>query len=592
MTRPCRSQEEMISRLISGDLCAEDKTKAETHLSTCPRCREYHEHLLADERLLASFAEKAISEIPSLEERILNRLTREPVPERRPSRWRWVPRFGYAWASAAAAAALLLLFLQLQKPPLTMAQVMETFEQQKWVHVRYDDGDESWICLEDGRQFASYGQGAADLVDYEKNIHQRYWPILGEYIHEWRAAEKPMPWERKTAWQQVMGTKFEAMNIGRKTPYREVHEEEIDGRVRVRIDQYREDALGRRILTLQVWADPETRLPVRKRERLFVDDRRKQEREYREGIFDFPETGPSSIYDLGVPRDLKVIRSDWLPEGDTDAERIVEAGKRARLAFPEHFRAVVWRADTPQTIDIIYWWGSPGSDWWEGDWSQVKTRQSRYFNVWSDPERYLPLPATIDKILEWATTQTPASVQLSDGERKYSARGMPQGRFDTGETPTVTVRHANTPIGVPVHQHQWPYIVPGFDTGFVFLEDAPDLPEGCIALRRTAAPQQIDYYIDPRLDHICMRKITWNKIGGVFEKAWEVELSDLVQLPEGQWYARRRTQINQPTSDGKQVGSGSEYITDVQVLAPDEFPLGVFSADEFLDGSYKVESPW
>ena len=206
---------------------------------------------------------------------------------------------------------------------VAFADVRAAFMAQPWVHLQYDNGTESWYNLKTGghchKQLYSYGDSFV-YINRTDNLRQRYTPEHGQHIRENRPAIYKdniiPPYEPKTAWDTIVGH-WEKIAEQGGSGYHEVEikVDTLDDKIAVRFDLYYNDAAGRRLLIKQIWADPQTRLPVKVWESLSLAQREEQNREYITGVFSFPETGPLSIYDLGVPKDLPVVRNyDKIPE--------------------------------------------------------------------------------------------------------------------------------------------------------------------------------------------------------------------------------------------------------------------------------------
>ena len=142
--------------------------------------------------------------------------------------------------------------------------------------------------------------------------------------------------------------------------------DQTHGEASIRFDCYLNDAAGRRLLIRQIWADPQTRLPLTIRERLQLAEREEQKRESITGTFDFPETGPASVYDLGVARDLPISRPTT--SRLAGVQEVLANAKAALERFPSRYRVVVWDNTRESEIDVI---------WRDG----VKIRFDLYFNL-------------------------------------------------------------------------------------------------------------------------------------------------------------------------------------------------------------------
>ena len=110
------------------------------------------------------------------------------------------------------------------------------------------------------------------------------------------------------------------------------------------------------------------------------------------------------------------------------------------------------------------------------------------------------------------------------------------------------------------------------------LTDTPHNVPGTVAVRVDATKnQRIDYYLDPRRDYICRRKVTWSG-GGEWSVRSIDELLDLQMLPSGQWFASKM-RFTRPTNR-KPV---TEFNVDIRLMKDDEFPPGVFDPKEIVE---------
>ena len=465
------------------------------------------------------------------------------------------------------------------------ADVEAAFLTQPWVHLKYDNGAELWYDLQNGRSYYKNWLGICDghcvFIDRVLNIRQRYVPEFGEHISEGRPVIYPegmIPlWEPKTAWEKVVGPMEKmAGNGGMRHWEVEKHLDQISGKQLVRFDRYYNDAVGRRLLIKQIWADPETRLPVKVWERLQLAHREEQNREFIIGQFDFPESGPTSIYDLGVPRDLPIVKN-YDKVAVPSIVEVVEAGKAATERFPTRYRAIRWDNDEESEIEVV---------WRNGE----KVHHYHYFNLPVDehPQYHLELPVTSEEVLNWTKTQPPVSIYIFDGERQYSRHQHPA--FDDMREPEVRVMRLKEDLlpsgSKPVEQ--WPYANRN-PNRFEYIEDAPDELSNYIGLRIDMADIRRDFYIDPERDYICVRWIWWKERSGKWEKKREYELSDFARLPQGQLYAKKRILITYPDPERGTDRGGANWNIDVKVLEEDEYPPDTFNGEKLLEGA-KIET--
>lgn len=495
-------------------------------------------------------------------------------------------------ASLSAAAAVLAVMAFTARPSVTLADVKAAVESQAWVHTTYDTGSEFWTSLRDGRHFFKKpATGSVSFTDHLRNIRQTYRPSSG-FIAETPIAvygdPKPPPWKPQTAWGAEFGYLERAMQRGADI---ERHTETVDGRRLVRFDCYYTDALDQRRLRSQTWADSETRLPVRYRGMVHVGKGKDMKLGWIEGKYDFPSTGPTSIYDLGVPRDIKIARVDQ-DGSPQEASALIEAGRQARSRWPERWRLVVW-SDKESEIYVVYCDGRPNYHPRRmPDFRGVRSRHARYSNCDPRyPKYHLPMPATVDQVLSWASRQLPRQVYLTDGEKDYT-------RSETGAWPPMfrkpddlpTLRITRGGMGVPgvssFFRFRWPAI--NVQGPFKILSDPtsavpPDVGiPGVILLRGGAGNTRQDYYIDPQKDHICVRLVRWDLREGAWEKNRDYEFSDLAQLPGGHWYPRRKRMLDHGGLNRGKAPREVAWNLNVKVLAVDEFPPDIFDAEKFV----------
>ncbi|MDQ3438974.1 MAG: hypothetical protein M3478_01335 [Planctomycetota bacterium] len=512
-----------------------------------------------------------------LDERILTDATRALHAPSAAGRLSNPMRF---WRRAAivllAIGAAAVLFAYLDRPSLTLAQVTAEYAKQKWVHVKYDNGQEHWTDLADGRYFFKDHDGRT--VYTEPNGLRLWWRADGTYISKdkWFRGDKP-PSERRdaTPWDRFVAPyETAAAKPGEGKPSIERHDDALGGRKLTRFDCYHTDAMDRRLLIRQVWADPRTRLPVQDREVLNLADRQEQKREAIVGKYDFPTTGPSSIHDVGVPQGLAVIDSEAKPADDV--AKVLEAAQAARDRFPSRHRLIVWTpADEMGAVDLIYRDGE-------------RFARTRYFV--SDQPGVPPFPknAVLDQVLAWLGTRVPVEIEIDDGTREFRRFN---NIYDEPGKPPATVRVTKFPKFPDNPNYlpgtQWPYL--GNGSGVVLLDPPPDAAKGLIILRRTFGDRRIEAWIDPSKDYACARDIWQNRVGGKWVDDRVTYYSDFAQAAGGQWYATdRRTEMSANAKLGTSASTHHEKI-ELKVLKPEEIPPGTFDGEKLLKDA-KLES--
>ncbi|UCF17765.1 MAG: hypothetical protein JSW59_09930, partial [Phycisphaerales bacterium] len=338
-------------------------------------------------------------------------------------------------------------------------------------------------------------------------------------------------------------------------------------------DIYYIDAIKKRLLTKQLWADTQTKLPIKIRKKLTSQERKDQNREYIEGVFSFPETGPSSIYDLGVPRDLPVAKS-YDQAADPVIKEIFETAKQYYENFPKRCRAVTWENDRESEIMVV---------WRDGE----KVRLHIYFNMVGQrrAQYHLDLPTTVEEILTWAKTQPPVAIYMDDEKRMYHRSHHPA--FEDMKTPKTRVRRSWRE-GLPEEAHfieeQWRYMNHRAER-FKYIDDAPESLSSYIGIRIESGDIRRDHYIDPEHDYIRVRNIWWKKRDGKWEKEGEYATVEMSQLPDGQWCVTKRKLITYPNPERGTSGREYNYTIDIKLLEKGEFPPDTFNGEKLMEGA-------
>jgi hypothetical protein len=484
------------------------------------------------------------------------------------------------WRKAAGMAAMigilvLIYFIFTESPALTLAQVQSALKEQTWVHVKYDNGREEWTNLRDGQFFFKDVDGFTMFTDYAQGVRYDCWPESGKYISEIKIpASSSSP--QKYVWNLILDSldKYKSGSASKA----ELQFDVIDGRRLARFESFTIDGLGKRVIVEKTWVDPETRLPVRVWRYLSLAEREEQKRESITGNYDFPVSGPSSIYDLGVSRDLEIVKKGEKTK-DPSVIEILEAGKKAYKNFPQKVRIINYVISRAAEIDIIYR-------------NDLKYRGERFFNFIPSNQEYqkyhINPTATPDQVLEWSRNQIPVSIHVGDGQKEFSRNNRHPGVSNSGET-TVRVLRFDPRHPIPFAdwppRHQWTYAIAGGLASFELLTSSPDLPPGCIALRQTAGDDRRDYYIDPAHDYSEVKEIGWKRPSGNWEKDWEYSLSDFTQLATGQWYAAKLNEISYPDAKRGTSRGDTTWRIDIRTLEESEFPTDAFNGEKLLQGA-------
>jgi len=476
------------------------------------------------------------------------------------------------------AAALILQNGSVDIASVTWANMQEAFLAQPWVHVKYDNGREEWMNIREGKHFYISELGWRFFDDCTSNTRLAY-SLNSDHITEVKSKTYPdgkvPPWEPRIAWEAVLGFSEEGENrrLGLYTDI-ERYFDTINGRDAVRFDIYYLGALDSRNLVSQIWADPESRLPIRIRSRLNLALRERYEVDYITGEYDFPDTGPESIFDLGVPSNLKIVsRVESVDTISTEVQQILQAGEKATQEFPKRYRAIVWRGQEHGAIKVLYR-------------NKDSLHFLNYFNLDGQkyPDCHIDIPATTAEILAWTTNQIPVEVGVFDGDNIYR-RSNVHPYHDIHKQTKVQVHRALTypmPSWFYLEDDFWPYFY-SKNKSLKIITYHSETPPGCVALSNG----NTYYFVDPLKDYISVKRIYVRNVDGQEIKTSETSLSNFIQLPTGHWYPQKRSIhfYNNLLLGGRKPPPELSENIDIQLLQEEEFPMDIFNGEKLLEGA-------
>jgi hypothetical protein len=251
---------------------------------------------------------------------------------------------------------------------------------------------------------------------------------------------------------------------------------------------------------------------------------------------------------------------------------VFTAGRAASERFPNRYRAIVWRNEANQNVDVILR---------DGD----NVRESHYLSRSRAPY-HLPVPCTADEVLKWTQSQLPVGVTIAEGEKKYRRRDPHAGTSpERRRKPKVRVTRSGFLMssGYP-YDKPWPYLGQKA-SWFEVIQNLPPELSGCIGLRRDFADIRREMYIDPAHDYICVKWIWWKLRSGNWEKHRQSELSDFKRLPGGHWYASTCRLTMPANSERGTPQTDINWSIDIHILDEHDYPHDVFNGEKLMEGA-------
>ena len=307
---------------------------------------------------------------------------RQPFQAILPRRPRLSRRLLIAAAIATTIAVVALFILPNCRPvaSVTWAQVVEAVAKKPWLHATTTTGDgtkrEEWFSASRKMMFFRYGEYPSSL-DLEQNIREAYNPKENTIF---RIIDKGNR-DGLNLFKEIFMT-FVSADVGQTIgtgKVKLVHQEQdvvnwlgkrsiVHHFKQVNEVKSGSEATGNAEFEWVVYVDPDTGLPFRYEQvtilKGFDSSNNSVRSDSRRWEIDYPETGPDSIYALGVPKNAKVVEQvfDVL---DPEIERIVSEVHAARWWQDNYYALIVQSCDDqpwPQASQLLRVWKS-GIKW-------------------------------------------------------------------------------------------------------------------------------------------------------------------------------------------------------------------------------------
>lgn len=320
-----------------------------------------------------------------------------------------------------------------------------------------------------------------------------------------------------------------------------------------------------------------------------------------EMTFEYPRAGPDDIYDLGVPRDARII--DKLPK--EGFQRIWDDYRQRRDEATHEYIALITRTYSSfgGAVITVYADYKSGSDHRFENHSAFTLKElNEYDRLW--PEYKEQLGDSYESLLAWTGNHFRRtgriSLYLYDGRSTVSTE-----RDDEGSWSQVRVSRSRNKVMPSNYLARlgWPNL---YKTAHIIEDDyakendlicVERLQQGSIYKDNISLPGRFVYYLDPQKDYICRRQICewrpdaeWQR-----DKNWldgvepdkitngsitVYDTTEIIQAPNGHWYPRVIVE--------KQSGIRPDYreapleVTNVKTIylrTSPEFPSGIFDQE-------------
>lgn len=631
MKSECDIIRDLIADSFTETPATEQARHLDEHLPGCPDCRSYAEALRHEDLLLARLTAGIAADIPGRKEQLLQALSR---PQSRQANlsigWRRImtSRMTKLTAAAIAIAAAILGLRSFNGTPVKaveFSEITKAMSDVPWMHITTSGfGNnvsigEQWIGFESRIHVHKDPDGQVSFSSEKDHKQFSYNPSTATITVSYMEAF-PLDVTSPTTLVESMHKRLKdqgAEIVARMGDYqgRRVQVQEISLR----------NTGGNKTENhkLTLYIDPHSRL-------LYAAEVSGTDANGKlvmagEITFDYPRTGPQSIYDLGVPRDAKIVnnmpglnvhsvreryRQVW---GETSKEygvmerywQVRDEATREYIAVIAHNTAVNI-TDVVNMLDVDYKSGRRHRHERHSVFDEGTTFRDTQDPAWAISKQRLG--ETFESMLAWSRGQitkpgkTWIQVHLYDGEYDGSIRRDPKdgwGRLSTHYNPDGSIGPQNALADLA-----WPQI----DTRAQIIQDDHATQHSLICFERltqghiyngtVTLPGRFLYYLDPAWGYLCRRKVTeWRPDAHWQEdKDWlngvdstEVrdgsitieEITKAVQAPNGHWYPE--TIIVQGSGirkDYRQAPLKTHTVRGVYLNLSPEFPEGIFDIDK------------
>ncbi len=312
-----------------------------------------------------------------------------------------------------------------------------------------------------------------------------------------------------------------------------------------------------------------------------------------ESRFDYPDTGPVDIYNLGVPKTAKLV--DRVPSDDI--ARILEAHRAGRQRMDDYRAFHIMR---PDGVDPT-WWGGVEIMYRKGDkfrcdsgtWRTAEISKRAAEEAWPNPVEGEDLAAWWGRHMEDLYTQPSCivhgstyyypkwrSVKDPDGSEHIEIESVDKHTLNIAPGDLLPPHWSllseflcRPPMGIPSQQFE-PVIELNPTDGpagtiLLHIQRAGRMPGDSVPIPDNPRPpiDAFRYWLDPARDYVAVR---WDMCGGDLgeETTDSYIIEEMAKSPRGIWHATRVRRESQGPN-GEKLGQILHFYLDFDVDLPD-----------------------
>ena len=226
----------------------------------------------------------------------------------------------------------------------------------RWFHFKSDRGDEGWANCDTGIEVGRF-EDRVTMVDAAKRERLEYEKDSKSIVKSrlsWLSGQKDelgryvVPSGDDLVLKPTLRVPSRTPDALRAIPMvlpQDFNFDTVDGRKMIRLDVWERDALGALRIRRQAWYDAETRCKVREKKRYQLGEQQQYGKVFQTIDYDYPETGPSELAALGVPKNLPIVdsekqKSSRIADQAPEIRRVIEGEIAAIRKFPRNLRVV------------------------------------------------------------------------------------------------------------------------------------------------------------------------------------------------------------------------------------------------------------